>query len=107
MNKLLEQLRTLPEFNKFETAIKEKLNENCSYVQEFMPESGEFIDYDEGRKYGDYRKSVISENDALEEGIDGLLSENETYGYFCDFVVEELGADAFDLLKALIRELRK
>ena len=102
MSKLLEQLRTLPAFNNFEKAVKEKLNDKNFYVQEFMPEAGTFEDYDDEGHIEHYR---ITRRQAEEDGIDNLVYDNT--GYFSEFVREELGDDAYELIRELIKEIRK
>lgn len=102
MNKLLEELRTIPQFNSFEKAVKEKLDGESFYVQEFMPEMGEFSEYDQD---GFLCRYSISHRQAVETGIEDLLEDND--GHFAEFVCEEIGEEVVELIRSLIKELRK
>ena len=101
MNKLIEQLKTLPEFSKLKAALKEKLNGENSYVQEFMQEPGTFTEY--RRDEGDTMTTSLSCSRAEEEGIYDLV--NDTTGYFDEFVTEEIREEAVELIRALIKEM--
>ena len=101
MNKLLEQLRTMPAFNKFETAIKKNLNGDNFYVQDQMPESGDFEEYDDE---GHLCHCYTSHRQAVVEGIDHLLEDKDM---FLEFLFEELNDDVYELCKALVEEIRK
>ena len=105
MSKLLEELRTLPAFNAFEKAVNEKLTSENYYVEHFMPEVGEGWDegYDEDGNREWYR-CYTSQEQAEEEGIDGLLEDNG--GYFSEFVFEEMGNEVTEFIRALINEIR-
>lgn len=101
MNKLLEQLRTMPAFNKFETAIKKNLNGDNFYVQDQMPETGEYEEYDDE---GHRCRCYTSHRQAVEEGIDNLLEDKDM---FMEFLFEDLNDDVYELCKALVEEIRK
>ena len=104
MNKLLEQLRTMPAFNKFEAAIEKNLDRNNFYVQDQMPETEGFWeeDDDDGKVSGWNYK--ISDDEAEQEGIDNLLEDKEM---FMEFLFEDLNDDVYELCKALVEEIRK
>lgn len=107
MSKLLEELRALPAFNAFEKAVNEKLTSENFYVEHFMPEVGEYWDeagYDEDGKR-EWQRCYTSQEQAEEEGIDDLIDDNGDY--FDEFVCEELRSDVVELVRALIKEIRK
>lgn len=106
MSKLLEELRTLPAFNAFEKTVNEKLTSENSYVEHFMPEVGEGWDdgYDEDGNR-EWHRCYISQEQAEEDGIDGLLEDNG--GYFSEFVFEEMGNEVTEFIRALINEIRR
>lgn len=107
MSKLLEELRTLPAFNAFEKTVNEKLTSENSYVEHFMPEVGEYWDeagYDEDGNR-EWQRCYTSQEQAEEEGIDDLIDDNGDY--FDEFVCEELRSDVVELVRALIKEIRK
>ena len=107
MSKLLEELRALPAFNAFEKAVNEKLTPDNSYVEHFMPEVGEYWDeagYDEDGKR-EWQRCYTSQEQAEEEGIEGLLDDNGDY--FSEFVFEEMGNEVTELIRALINEIRR
>ena len=105
MNKLLEQLKTIPAFNALEAAVKEKLTEDSAYVQDFMPETEGFCEEDDdfGNVSGHYYK--MSDDESEEEGIEGLLSDNS--GVFDEFVTEVIRDEAVEMIRALIKEIMK
>lgn len=105
MNKLLEQLRTVPAFNDFEKAVKENLVDDNCYLEKFIPERSGFYeeDDDDGSVSGCY--CTMSRDSAIEEAIDELLDDRD--GDFENFVIDSLEEDAIDLIRALIKELRR
>lgn len=106
MNKLLEQLRTLPAFISFEKALKENLTGENEYVQVCMPETEGFCEEDDdgGNVSGYYYKK--SEYEAVQEGIDELI-DNEKELTFDEFVRNSIDEEVIELARALIKELRK
>lgn len=102
MSKLLEQLRALPQFNSFENSVKEKLKINNFYVEHFAPEKGG-VAYD---KYDDrYYNYTLDDDEVEEQAIDGLLSDNGDY--LDEFVHCELASEVTELIRVLIKEIRK
>lgn len=102
MTKLLEQLRALPQFNSFEKAVKDKLTIENFYVENFAPEKGG-VAYD---KYDDrYYNYTLSDDEIEEQAIDGLISDNGDY--FDEFVHSELASEVTELVRVLIKEIRK
>ena len=101
MNKLIEQLETLPEFSKLKAALKEKLNGENFYVQNFMQETGTFSEY--RRDEGDTVTTSLSYCEAEEEGIYDLV--NDTTGYFEEFITEEIREEAVEMMRALIKQM--
>lgn len=102
----IEELRKLPAFNAFEEVVNKKLTSENHYVEHFMPEVGEYWDeagYDEDGKR-EWNRGYISEEQATQEGIDGLLDDKD--GYFDEFVCEELRDEVVELVRALIKEMR-
>lgn len=102
---LLEQLRTIPQFNSLEKAIQENLTINNSVVEHFAPEKDGY--YDE--KGDDVRQVVypysMSDAEVEHEAVDELLEDNT--GYFEDVVHEDLRSEVTEFVRVLIKELRK
>lgn len=105
MSKLLEQLRALPAFNKFEAAVKENLVIDNFYVQHFAPEKNTYIDEkdDDGKQV--CYPVTLSDYDIEDEAIDGLINDNT--GYFSELVHEVMSDEVEELARVLIKELRK
>ena len=101
MSKLLEQLRALPAFNKFEAAVKQNLNGNNFYVQDQMPEEGAYEEMDDD---GHRCSCYTTHRQAVEEGVDHLLEDKKM---FMEFLFEDLNDDVYELCKALVEEIRK
>lgn len=102
---LLDELRKIPAFNKFEQAVNKELTKDNFYVQHFMPEVGEYWDegYDEnGRTWS---KEYTTEEQAEQLGIDFLLEDKGVY--FEEFITEVLRDEIVALGRALIEEIRK
>lgn len=104
MSKLLEELRTLPAFNTFEKAVKENLTIDNYYVNHFAPEKEGYYDEkdEKGQVCYPYK---LSDEQVEEEAIENLLDDNGDY--FDEFVCEELRSDVVELVRALIKEIRK
>lgn len=102
---LLEQLRTIPQFNSLEKAIQEKLTIENSAVEHFAPEYEVYDDYkdDDGRIR--CREYILSDSDVEDKGIEELLEDNT--GYFEDVVHEDLRSEVTEFVRVLIKELRK
>lgn len=100
MSKLLEELRTLPAFNQFEAAIKQNLTEDNFYVQDQMPETGAYTEYDDD---GHRCHCYTTHSQAVEEGIEHLLCDKDL---FMEFLFEHLNDDVYELCKALVEEIR-
>ena len=105
MNKLLEQLRTLPQFNSVEHSVKQKLTIDNGYVEHFAPDQDGYYE-----EKGDDGRQVcypyhLSDEEVEENAIDDLLYDNS--GYFDDFIHDELLSEVTELCRALIKEIRK
>ena len=101
MNKLIEQLETLPAFNKLKAALKEKLTGENIYVQEFMQEPGDSFEYRSDED--DVIATSLSYSDAEDEGVSELI--NDQTGHFDEFVSEEIGEEVVEFIRALIKEV--
>lgn len=102
---LLEQLRTVPQFNSLEKAIQENLTINNSAVEHFAPEKDGYYD-----EKGDNGRQVVypysmSDAEVEREAVDELLEDNS--GYFEDVVHEDLRSEVTEFVRFLIKELRK
>ena len=102
---MLNTLRTLPQFTSLEKAISEKLNINNSYVEHFAPDQSGYYDEkdDNGRQV--CRSYSLSDSEVEQQAIDNLLDDNSDY--FDEFVHEELRSEVTELMRVLIKELRK
>ena len=94
MNKLIEQLETLPSFSGLKKAISEKLTINNFYVKNFEPSKTFTV---ENAVY------ELSDDQVECGAIDALLSDNT--GYFDEFVNEELRADVTEFIRSIIKEV--
>ena len=105
MNKLLEQLKAIPQFNSFADSVFKKLNMDNYYVEHFAPEKNGYYD-----EKGDDGKQVcypysLSDDEVENQAIENLLDDNK--GYFDEFVHESISCEVTELVRVLIRELRK
>lgn len=102
---MLKTLRTLPQFISLEKAIKEKLTIDNIYVEHFAPEQSGYYDEkdDDGCQvcYG-YK---MSNSEVENEAIENLLDDNSDW--FDEFVHEDLRSEVTELVRVLIKELRK
>ena len=105
MSKLLEELRALPAFNNFEKAINDNLTLANGYVEHFAPEQKGYYDEkdDDGRQVCYPYK--LSDFEVEQTAIDNLLDDNSDW--FEEFVHETLRGDVTELVRVLIKELRK
>lgn len=105
MSKLLEQLRALPAFNKFEKSINDNLTLANGYVEHFAPEQKGYYDEkdDDGKQI--CTPYELSDWEVEQSAIDGLLDDNGDW--FEEFVHETLRSDVTELVRVLIKELRK
>ena len=107
MSKLLEELRTLPEFNAFEKAVEEQLTADNYYVRENMPEVGKFTEAERDEDGGlIIWHGHITEEQALQQGIDRLVYDGKED--FDEFVtMSDLAPSVVELVRVLIKEIRK
>ena len=103
---MLEELRKIPEFNKFEQAVKNNLTADNFYVRHFMPKVGEYLDegYDENGNR-EWSKGYTTPEQAEEYGIDSLLEDKSEY--FTEFATCVLEKEVVELVRALIKEIVK
>jgi hypothetical protein len=94
MSKLLEQLRCLPEFNKFEVAFNEALRTDNPLIESFYDDR-----YNELGKYG--QADDCFDEETLDEFLDS--GNDEVDDFFLDYMQREV----VDLCVALAKELRK
>ena len=102
---LLQELRKFPAFNNFEKAVKKNLTIDNYYVNHFAPEKEGYYDEkdDNGRQVCCPYK--LSDEQVEEEAIENLL-EDKT-GYFDEVVTEQLSSEVVELVRALIKEIRR
>ena len=98
---MLKTLRNLPQFNALEKAIKENLTINNIYVEHFAQDKYRDVKDDDGRQVINHMSNYEIEQNAIES----LLDDNSDW--FDEFVHEELRSEVTELMRVLIRELRK
>lgn len=102
---MLNTLRNLPQFNSLEKAIKEKLNINNIYVEHFAPEQSGYYDEkgDDGRQV--CTPYSLSDSEVEQQAVENLLDDNTDW--FDEFVHENLRSEVTELMRVLIKEIRK
>lgn len=93
-----------PEYQAFKKAVKEQLNSDNIYVRKFMPEVGKFTEAERDEDGGlIIWHGHITEEQALQEGIESLLDDKS--GYFEEMVnMSELSEVVIPLMRSLIKE---
>lgn len=102
---LLEQLKNIPQFNSLEKAVKEKLTINNTYVEHFAPEQCGYRDEKDDDGCQVVYPFYISDSDAEQQAIENLLDDNTDW--FDEFVHEALRSEVTELVRVLIKEMRK
>lgn len=97
---MLNELRNLPAFNAFEKAVKDNLNFDNYYVKSLAPYKTEVVELDGVRNV--FKRT---DEEVEQEGIENLLDDNN--GYLDEFIHEVLRSDVTELVRALIKEIRK
>lgn len=99
-------IKQTPEYQKFKKKVEEQLTADNYYVRANMPEVGEYWDelgYDEDGKR-EWRKSYISQEQALQEGIERLVWDGKED--FDEFVTaSDLAPAVVELVRVLIKEI--
>lgn len=102
---MLKTLRTLPQFTSLEKAIKEKLTIDNAYVEHFAPEqSGYYDEKDDDGSQVVYPYS-LSDSEVEQQAIENLLDDNTDW--FDEFVHESIRNEVTELVRVLIKEIRK